>query len=404
MSKLRALMSRRRLLLLASLLYFAEGLPFGLVTEFAPLYLRAIGESRTSIGFLSTVALGWTLKFLWAPAIERYGNYRRVATVSIFLIGALMAVVGLSNGSSSVFWICITLIALLSTVQDIAIDATTIIITPEGELGPVNAARVTAYRAALIATGGGLAVAGSRWGWQWSFLLAAAVAFVLVPFIGTAALPRSGATTTEPALGALRRWANRPEFALTFAIVLLYRLGDSALQPMAKPFWFDRGFSAADVGTVTTTFGIAFTIVGCMVGGAVVARIGVVRSLFVLGLFQAVSNVVYAGVAGVPASRAIFYGTAIFETFTNGLGTAAFLAFLMSVCDREHPATEYALLTATYGLSRSLAGTASGVITDLLGYQAFFWLTAAAALPGLAAVMMLRAKERRVAAASEGTL
>jgi Major Facilitator Superfamily. len=159
---------------------------------------------------------------------------------------------------------------------------------------------------------------------------------------------------------------------------------------MLKPYWVDRGFSPAEIGTVTTVFGIGFLIIGAIAGGAFVNRYGVHAGLLWLGILQILSNVGYALVASASAGRPALYAASIIENFTGGLGTAAFLAFLMAVCDKENAATEYALLTALYGLTRSLVGTASGFATESLGYATYFWLTVFLGVPALLLLPRIR--------------
>ena len=169
---------------------------------------------------------------------------------------------------------------------------------------------------------------------------------------------------------------------------------------MVKPYWVDRGFSAAEIGTVTTAIGISFLIAGAVSGGFAVARLGIFDSLFGFGLLQMLSNLGYALIGSFGGNRRALYAATIVENFTWGLATAAFLAFLMSVCDREFAATQYALLSALFGLSRSLIGTASGFATQSMGYAGYFWLTVALGLPGLLLIPWIRGErgEGRVTA------
>jgi PAT family beta-lactamase induction signal transducer AmpG len=178
------------------------------------------------------------------------------------------------------------------------------------------------------------------------------------------------------------------------AVVLLYRLGDSALRPMIKPYWIAQGFSATEVGNVTTTLGMICTIAGAIAGGAFTSRFGIFRGLLWMGVMQMLSNLAYALVATTGAGRGALYAAAVTETFCEGLGIAAFLSFLMFICDRENAATEYAMLTAIFGLSRTLAGAVSGFFAQDLGYARYYWLTAALALPGLALLPFIRSRVR----------
>jgi PAT family beta-lactamase induction signal transducer AmpG len=148
----------------------------------------------------------------------------------------------------------------------------------------------------------------------------------------------------------------------------------------------------AEVGNVTTTLGMICTIAGAIAGGMFITRFGIYRGLLTLGALQLLSNFAYALVATTDAGRPALYGAAVIETFCGGLGTAAFLAFLMDICDRENAATEYALLSAFFGVGRTLAISLSGYVAKDLGFAGYYWLTAALALPGLALLPLIRAR------------
>jgi PAT family beta-lactamase induction signal transducer AmpG len=152
--------------------------------------------------------------------------------------------------------------------------------------------------------------------------------------------------------------------------------------PMVKPFWVDRGFGDAEIAAVSALFGIVATVLGAIAGGAVVARIGIGRSLWLLGALALASNLGYAAVATLPESgHAGVYAASAVESFCGGLASAAFLSYLMRICDKEHAAVQYALVTAIYALAGSLVAAPSGWVTERLGYAGYFGLTALYALP-----------------------
>ena len=378
---------------LASVLYFSEGFPFGMVTETVNLYLSFTGVSLGTIGLAGSVGLAWTLKVFWAPLVDLTGTYRRWILGALAALALSIVVLAAAPPASATFWIALTVLAVASATQDIAVDAMTIRITPERMLGMVNSARVTAYRVAIIAAGGGVAVLADRVGWRTALGLSAAVPVAIAAVVAFS-LPAEGgrAERHENPLRALWLWLARPGSMTLLAVILLYRLGDSALTPMIKPFWRSRGFTAAEIGNVTTTLGMICTIAGAIAGGAFVTRFGIFRGLWMLGLAQMLSNLAYAGVAMGGAGRPAFWGASIVETFCGGLGIAAFLSFLMLICDRENAATEYAMLSAVFGLSRTLAGAVSGFFASDLGFGPYFWLTAALALPGLALLPKIRGR------------
>ena len=183
--------------------------------------------------------------------------------------------------------------------------------------------------------------------------------------------------------GALLELLGRPGILPVLGFILIFKLGDASMGFMVKPFWVDAGFSATEIGLVSVNIGIVLSVAGGLVGGWYADRVGIFRALWVLGLFQALSNLGYAlaawflTAAGTLAAedRIIVYAASAAESFTGGLGTAAFLAFLMAIVDKRRSAAEYALLSSVFALSRSVAGWASGFGAQELGYAPYFLLT-----------------------------
>jgi PAT family beta-lactamase induction signal transducer AmpG len=177
-----------------------------------------------------------------------------------------------------------------------------------------------------------------------------------------------------------------------FFFVLLYRIGDRAMGPMVKPFWVDWGFANEEIAFFNTTLGILATILGTIVGGIGVARLGIGRSLWAMGILALAPNLGYATAANFPeVGRLGVYAASITESFTSGLAGAAFLSYLMRICEKEHAAVQYALLTAVYALSGATLALPSGWLTERFGYAAYFALTAAMALPAFAFLPRARA-------------
>jgi MFS transporter, PAT family, beta-lactamase induction signal transducer AmpG len=279
-------------------------------------------------------------------------------------------------------WVLLAALTIASATQDIAVDAYTIAATPREHIGIINSIRITAYRIGIILAGGALAVVASRWGWPAAFATSSVVSIILL--LTSFLLPPQEQTRAGGSLFAdLGEWIRRPQAAGVLAVLLLYRVGDSVLSPMVKPFWVDRGYSAAEIGTVTTVIGVSFTILGGIIGGLFVNRFGIYWALLWLGVLQMASNIGYAWAASTDPGRTMMYTAALVEAFCGGLGTSAFLAFLMSICDRTRAATEYALLSGLYALSRYFIGSMSGILADSMGYAEFFWLSVALGIPGL---------------------
>ena len=404
-------MPRRKLAWIA-LLYFAEGLPFGIVKEIVPVYFKVSGVSLTEIGLASLLGLPWTLKVLWSPLVDRFGERRQWITACLIALAVFTALTPLFDPAERALglWAALLAITVASATQDIAIDAYTIGLVDPGEEGEANGVRVSAYRVALIASGGGLVFLAPLIGWPAVFLLAAALFAVLA--VSTWRAPRIAVPVEQRRqwLAPMRRWLLRPGAWAVFLFALGYKLGDAAMGPMVKPFWIDRGLSVAEIGIVSTSFGVLATIAGALLGGWLTTRWGILRALLVLGLVQALSNLGYASVAwlnpplpqvsvtsladlaraiGEPG-RAMVYGASMIESFAAGLGSAALLAFLMHVCEKEHAAVQYAALSAVFALSRDVAGAISGWATTRLGYGPYFVLTFFLAFPALGLLPIIR--------------
>jgi len=389
-------MTTKTKLLWVSALYFAEGFPFGLVNDVFPVFLRIHGVRLAEIGLLSLVGLPWTLKFLWAPAVDLWGRRRTwvVGCQVLLTLGLLASLTVDPSRVTGILWAVVLSLAIFSATQDIAIDAYTIELLDEQEMGPANGVRVTAYRVALIAAGGLFVALAGTVGWPIAFLGAAAIMGVCallslrLPHMNRTRPPAlaegSKVSLAEQALWIpLQQFFAYRGFLAVMLFVLTFKLGDMALGPMVRPFWVDRQFTPVQIGAVPGTLGVIGTILGALLGGALTARWGIFRALWVLGIFQAASNLGYAAVATLPPSTGLMYGASIVESFCGGLGTAPFLAFLMSICDKAHAATQYALLSALFGLTRVVAGTVSGWATEGIGYAAYFTLTFFLAWPAL---------------------
>ncbi len=387
-------MTTRAKLFWVAVLYFAEGFPFGLLIDTFPVYFRIHGVSLAQLGLLNVVGLAWMLKWIWAPAVDLWGQYRTwivwcQAVLALGLLGVLFldpSHIGVS------WWMLLLMLALLSATQDIAIDAYTITLLDKHELGSGNGVRVTAYRVALIVAGGLFVALGGLIGWTWALMTAAAVLALSAVICRRSplAFPRGDLVEPGPSrlaqavIAPLHHFLARPGFTGVALFILTFKLGDMALGPMIKPFWVDRAFTPVEIGMVPGTVGAISTIAGALLGGLLTERWGIFRALWVLGVFQAGSNLVYAAAAAVPPSTPMMYTASLVESFCGGLGTSPFLAFLMSLCSKSHPATQYALLSAMFGLTRVVAGGFSGFAAEQLGYASYFTLTCVLAMPAFA--------------------
>jgi len=378
-----------------ALLYFAEGFPFGFVNEVLPVALRRAGFRLETIGLFHLTGLAWTYKFAWAPLVDLWGRRRDWIIGCQVLLAVLFGFFPWSGLAEAhgVFWAAVIGLTVLSATQDIAIDAYSIQMLEAREMGLANGVRVTAYRVALIVAGGALVVLAGRWGWPVTSRVAA-VLFALLA-LSTLRAPNPTAARRETvgdrpsARALLTAFFQRPGWYGVLAFICLFKLGDQAMSPMKRPFLVDAGLTLTEIGFLQGTLGMLMTVTGALVGGWLTSRWGIFAGLWRLGLLQALSNLLYA-YAAWDRTRT-WVGTAIVvEEFTGGMGTAAFLAFLMAVCDKRYAATQYALLSALFGLPRTLVSALSGVGAAHLGYGPYFALTFVLALPAFALLPVVR--------------
>ncbi|MFV2072087.1 MAG: MFS transporter [Thermoanaerobaculales bacterium] len=385
-------MTKRRILFWVAVLYFAEGLPFGIAYDVWPVFFRVHGVSLREIGLMSLLSLPWTWKLLWAPLVDRYGARQHWITACLALLGATTLAILPQDAShpSWLMWGLLLLFTTASATQDIAIDAYAVDVATPSTVGSINGVRVSAARVALLVGGGGFLFIADYTGWEFLWFALAIMFFGLAVAAWMSPRVPLDTQSRQQALAPVLRWLFRWEMVPVLAFVLLYKVGDSTLGRMVKPFWVDHGYSLKEIGAISVTLGVVLTILGALAGGWFTNRFGIFRALLWLGIAQLVSNLGYVAVAAIDLPRESIYAASMIESFTQGLGTAAFLSFLMSLCDKEHAATQYAILSAAFALTRDVAGAFSGIGVEALGYAAYFALTTALAIPGLALLPLVR--------------
>lgn len=386
-------MSLRRTLGVIALVYVVEGWPMGVFRDVWPVYFRDHGVSLQTIGYVSGLYIAWSLKVLWSPLVDRFGERRSWITGALLVMAAALAAMAWrAPQPDALLWLVLAVFCAASATQDVAIDAYTIGLVARGEEGPANAVRIAAYRVGLLAAGGGLLLLPSRVGWPATWGAAALVALAFAASVRAAPRAEVPPDARRDLGSALRRWTSRPGARDVLLFVLLYRIGDLAMAPMLKPFWVDRGASHDEIALVSTTLGMGATIAGAAVGGLLVARRGIGSALVVVGILALASNLGYALAAAAPGSGAAgLYSASLVESASSGLASAAFLAFLMRICEKEHAAVQYAALTALYALPGTVAGALSGRAVELAGYASYFAATAVLALPAFLVLPRARA-------------
>ncbi|MDV2116943.1 muropeptide transporter [Alcaligenes faecalis] len=384
------------------ILGFASGLPLALVSGTLQAWATVENVSLTEIGFLTLVGSAYTLKFLWAPLIDRYappfmGRRRGWILLTQLLLAASIAAMGLFSPSVNLTALALLAVwvAFLSATQDIAFDAYCTDVLQAQERAAGAAVKVMGYRIAMIVSGGLALILADRWlGWSNTYFLMGG--FMALCALVTLISPdpqeqsRPPRNLSEAVVAPLADFFSRPGAWSILALIVLYKLGDAFAGALSTTFLIRAaGFTLSEVGTINKVFGLAATVVGALMGGAIMARLGLYRALMIFGVLQAVSNLGYWLIAIETAPSMWLMGMVVgLENLCGGLGTAAFVALLMALCNRTYSATQFALLSALSAVGRTyLAGPLTPVLVQSLGWPGFFICTVFIAVPGL---LMLR--------------
>lgn len=390
---------------------FASGLPVALTGGTLQAWATVENVSLEEIGFLTLVGSAYTLKFLWAPLLDRYvppllGRRRGWMLVTQLLLAVSIMAMGMMSPGSALMPLALlaVLVAFFSATQDIVFDAYSTDVLRRDERGAGVAVKVLGYRLAMVVSGGLAMIMADQWlGWGQTYvlmgllMLLCSAATLWAPEPERPALaPRSiGAAVVEP----FREFFSRRGAYTVLALIVLYKLGDAFAGALSTTFLIrGAGFGAAEVGTVNKVLGLIATIIGALAGGTLMARWGLYRSLMAFGILQAISNLGYWVIAISPKSIGLMAMAVGVENLCGGLGTAAFVALLMGLCQQQFSATQFALLSALSAVGRIyLAGPLTPPLVNWLDWPGFFLFTVAIAVPGL----LLLWRQRKVIDALE---
>jgi PAT family beta-lactamase induction signal transducer AmpG len=387
------------------LLGFASGLPLALTAGTLQAWLAAENVDIVAIGWFALVGQPYTYKFVWAPLMDRYvppflGRRRGWLLVTQILLAAAIAFMGTLTPASSAWLLGGTALAVafLSASQDIVFDALRADWLEREERGAGAAVSVLGYRIAMLVSGAGALILADNWlGWQVTYWLMAALMgvgmvatwFVLEPETKGGA-PK---TLNEAVAQPFAEFFTREGAVALLLLVVFYKLGDAFAGNLTTTFLLrGPGFSLTEVGAINKGFGLAATIFGALAGGALMAKMRLYRALLVFGLLQAVTNLGFMLLAASGKSYALMVTVIGLENLCGGMGTAAYVALLMALCDRRFSATQYALLSALSAVGRVYVGPVAGYLVAGVGWETFFFFTFLIALPGLALLVWMRAR------------
>lgn len=397
-----ALLNRRMLICIVT--GFASGLPLYLLLNLVPAWLRTEGLSLRAIGAFALIQFPYTWKFLWAPLLDRYGILpwlgRRRSWMLVSQIGLIASIAWLGQLSPvdhlALVVTLTAILAFLSATQDIAIDAFRREILPDAELGLGNAIHVNAYRIAGLVPGSISLILADRLPWDQVFII---TALFMVPGLAMTLMVREPAaaagsprTLRDAVVEPFREFFGRHgvrSALLVLSFLFLYKLGDSLCTALATPFYLDMGYSKTDIGIVAKNAGLWPMVIGGILGGLWMVKIGINRALWLFGLVQLVTILgfvwlAWLGPAPSDAARLLILATVITgEALGAGLGTTAFVAFMARSTNPAYTATQFALFTSLMAMPRTFINASAGWLVERMGWFDFFWVCFFLAIPGM---------------------
>jgi MFS transporter, PAT family, beta-lactamase induction signal transducer AmpG len=404
--ELRAALSPK--MLVALVMGFSSGLPLLLTISVLQAWMKEAGVDLATIGVMSLVGVPYTVKFLWAPVFDRFTPPflgRRRGWLLLSQSALMLSIAGLGMGDPRnhpwVLALSAFMVTFFSASQDIVVDAYRREDLTDVQLGLGSSLYMNGYRAGmLLASGGGLILA-DHMPFSTVYLIMAAC---LLPGILTTILCR------EPPIGeavpvTLRSavfdpfldYFTRKDAWWILAFIFFYKLGDQMALCMTTPFYLDMGFSNTQIGAVVKIFGFWPIVFGGVAGGVMILRMGIALSLWVFGWIQAASILGFVLLAQVGYSIPLLAAVVTFENLGVGMGSAAFMAYMASITNRQFTATQYALLSSLMGLPRVLAAAPTGWMAQHLGWKGFFLCCAALAVPGMLLLFKCAPWPRRAA-------
>ena len=407
-------------MLAIALMGFASGLPLLLTTSTLSYWLAQRGVDKTTIGLFALVGLPYSLKFVWAPALDFVrvpwlgawlGRRRAWTLLSQALLVAAILGLGATDPSRAPLATALLAfaVAFCSATQDVAIDAYRIEVLRAHEQGAGAAATQSGYRVGLLAAGAGALALSDFVAWPLIFAILATL--VGVGMVAVAIAPEPSVPATPPIHGwthafldPLRDLASRDHAAAIVAFALLYKFGDAIAGTMANPFYQEMGFSGVEIASVTKVLGIVANLAGVIAGGAFVARAGLFRALLIGGVLQAATNLLFAVQAQLGHDIGMLAVAIGADGFTGGLAASAFVAYLSSLCRAGMSASQYALLTSLMAAGRTVLASGSGWLADRTDWTLFFVLTTLLAAPGLLLLVHLHRRARETGAAEPGSV
>ena len=385
------------------ILGIVSGLPLALTFSTLSIWLTEVGISKSAIGLFALIGTPYVIKFLWAPLIDhmplpyitnKLGRRRAWIIFSQICLIISLILLGSSNPLDNPWNTALLalIVTICSATQDIVIDAYRIEILNKDQQGAGAAIIVFGYRIGMLISSAGALVLSSYYGWFATYVIMAAlisIGMITVFIMGEPKTEITGKATcindfiTRAVIEPFSEFMGRSGWLLILIFIVLYKLGDAFAGVMTGPFLIDIGFSKVEIAAIVKTYGFVAVIAGSFVGGAMVARMGMIKSLWICGILQMLSNLMFVAQAQVGYDDMFLILTISIENFSGGMGTTAFVAYISRLCNVNYTATQYALFSALAATGRTWLSASSGFVVDSFGWVDFFIISTIIALPGL---------------------
>ena len=375
---------------------FSSGLPFYLTSKTLQAWMTTAHVDLATIGFFSLVTLPYSLKFVWAPVMDRYippflGRRRGWVLITQILLLLSIAAMALHDPARGLQMLAINAIAItfFSASQDISLDAYRTDVLQDREMGAGAAVFVLGYRIAMISTGALAFFLADRI--QWPAVYVVLSTLLVVGIVTTFIAPEPVLSDAPPKTlfeAVVLPFADffqrvGPRAVLVLLFIVVYKYSDSLAGSMTTPFLLQAGFSQSEVGAVFLGVGVVATIAGVIVGGAMIGKVGINRALWIFVVFQGLSNLTYYGLSLSGKNHAFMVAAIITENFGLGLVSAVMTAYIMEMCNKRFTATRFALLSSLMAASRDILVAPAGKLVESTGWPGFFLITVAMAIPPL---------------------
>jgi PAT family beta-lactamase induction signal transducer AmpG len=378
---------------------FASGLPLAMSGSTLGTWMTKAGVNIKTIGLFALVSLPYSFKFLWAPLLDRFAlpfMGRRRGWVALTQLGLAAGIWGMSGVDPKAMPVAMAaaalLVAFLSASQDIVSDAYRTDVLPAEERASGTSTFVLGYRIAMLVSGAGALALSDYMAWPAVFKIMALLMLPMILITWCAPEPeavRPPRTVADAFTKPFLDFFSRPGALHGIAFIMLYKLGDYVASGMIQPFLIKTGFSGTEIAAWFKMVGFAAMTIGVLLGGGMVAKIGVRKSLFLFGILASATNSGYLALSIVGKNHVLLAAAIGIHNLCSGMAEAAFMAFLMSLCNKSYSATQFALLSSASTIVGRTLGGASGYLIAAAGWTVFFATTMAMAAPALVLLAFL---------------